>query len=101
MADCAVIIDALLGIGMRGPVREPIRSLIDRMNRSGKPIVAADIPSGLDGDTGHPQGIAVKATVTVAFGCLKQGCFMHEGPAHVGAPTVDPIALPPTLLEAR
>jgi len=100
MSDASVIIDALLGIGMRGPVREPIRSLIDRMNCSGKPIVAADIPSGLDGDSGHPQGIAVKAAVTVAFGSPKQGCFMHEGPAHAGALTVDPITLPRALLEA-
>ena len=101
MGDCAVIVDALLGIGTRGPVREPIRSLIDWMNCSGKPIVAADIPSGLDGDTGFSQGIAVTATVTVTFGAPKQGCFLHEGPAHVGTLRLDSITLPRAVLEAR
>lgn len=99
MLECALIIDALLGIGVRGTVREPVASLIDRMNRSGKPIIAADIPSGLDADTGRPQGIAVKAAVTVAFGLPKQGCFLEEGPGHVGELVVDPITLPPTLLD--
>ena len=55
-ADCSLIIDALLGLGAQGTVREPIASLIARMNRSGKPIVAVDLPSGLDRDTGRPQG---------------------------------------------
>ena len=97
---CALIIDALLGIGVRGAVREPIASLIDCINHSGKPIVAADIPSGLDGDTGLPQGRAVRATVTVAFGLPKQGCFTGQGPAHVGTLVVDAITMPRTLLES-
>ena len=65
MDDCAVLIDALLGIGAQGVVREPIASCIAWMNRSGKPIVAVDIPSGIDADTGHPQGAAICATSTV------------------------------------
>ena len=96
--DCGLIIDALLGIGARGTVREPMASLIDRLNRSGKPIVAVDLPSGLDGDTGRVQGIAVKATVTVALGLPKRGCTLGDGPAHAGTLTVDPITIPPELL---
>ena len=96
---CGLIIDALLGIGARGIVREPMASLIERLNRSGKPIVAIDLPSGLDGDTGRVQGIAVKATVTVALGVPKHGCVVHDGPAHVGSLTTDPITIPRTLLE--
>jgi len=98
-ADCALVIDALLGIGVRGPVREPMATLIEHMNRSRKPIIAADIPSGLDADTGLPQGCAVRATVTVAFGLPKHGCFVGEGPAHVGELIVDPITIPRVLLE--
>lgn len=98
IADCALLIDALLGIGMRGTIREPVRSLIERMNRSGKPIVAADIPSGLDGDTGCVQGVAVKAAVTVSFGRAKQGCLAAEGPAHTGSLIVDAITIPYHLL---
>ena len=98
-ASSALIIDALLGIGVRGAVREPIASIIDCLNASGKPIVAADIPSGLDGDTGLPQGRAVKATVTVTFGLPKRGCVEAQGPAHVGTLMVDSITIPQTLLE--
>ncbi len=96
--ECDAIIDALIGIGAKGPMREPVASLIDRMNQSGKPIVAAHIPSGLDADTGLPQGTAIRAAVTVAFGLPKQGCFLREGPAHTRLLVVDPISLPPELL---
>lgn len=98
LAACGLIIDALLGIGIRGDVREPTASLIDRLNRSGKPIVAADVPSGLDADTGVVHGIAVKASVTVAFGLPKHGCLVQAGPSHTGSLVVDPITLPRTLL---
>jgi len=98
-ASCALIVDALLGIGMRGAVREPVASVIDCLNASGKPIVAADIPSGLDGDSGLPQGRAVKATVTVAFGLPKRGCVEGQGPAYVGTLIVDSITMPRILLE--
>lgn len=100
LTGCGLIIDALLGIGGRGPVREPAASLIARMNRSGRPILAVDVPSGLDADTGAVQGIAVKASATVTFGVPKQGCLLAEGPAHTGVLTVDPITIPSTLLEA-
>lgn len=99
LSACGLIIDALLGIGARGPVREPMASLIDAMNRAGTPIVSADIPSGLDGDTGRVQGIAVRATVTVTFGLPKQGCFLEAGPAHAGTVVTDPITMPQRLLE--
>ena len=99
-ADSALIIDALLGLGVQGAVREPIASLIARMNRSGKPILAVDLPSGLDGDTGRPQGLAVKAAATVTFGRPKQGCVVGDGPAYAGSLVVDPITIPPTLLAA-
>jgi NAD(P)H-hydrate epimerase len=69
------------------------------MNRSGIPIVAVDMPSGLDGDTGAPQGRAVRAACTVTFGLPKQGCFLGQGPAHVGTLLVEPITFPPQLLE--
>ena len=100
MAQCDVVVDALLGIGVRGPVREPIRSLIACMNRSAKPIVSADVPSGLDAQTGRVQGVAVNATVTVAFGLPKRGCYLEEGPSHAGSLIVDSISIPRHLLRA-
>lgn len=94
-----VIVDALLGIGVRHAVREPSASIIQSINRSQRPVVAVDVPSGLDADTGGVCGIAVHATLTVTFGRIKRGCLMGEGPAHVGTLRVDDITLPPSLLD--
>lgn len=99
LAECGVVIDALLGIGSRGAVREPVASVIERINRSGRPVVAVDIPSGLDADTGRVQGVAVRAMVTVTFGLAKRGCLIQDGPAHAGSLTVDAITIPRHLLE--
>ena len=95
---CALIIDAILGIGLRDAVREPAAALIRLINASGKPVIAADVPSGLDADSGSVRGVAVRATTTVTFGLPKRGCFMNEGPAHTGTLLVDPIGFPPQLL---
>ena len=93
-----LIIDALLGLGARGQVREPMTSVIRWMNQAGHPIIAVDLPSGLDGDTGCVQGVAVKATITMTFGLIKQGCMLEQGPSHVGSLMVDAITIPQELL---
>ena len=99
LADCSLIIDALIGIGGSNPrVREPIASLIDRINHAGKPVVAVDIPSGLDANTGAVLGSTITATVTVTFGQPKHGCLINQGPKHSGSVIVDPITIPPILL---
>lgn len=94
-----VILDALLGLGVQQAVREPLAMLIEAMNRAGKPIVAADVPSGLNADTGAVEGIAVRAHTTVTFGFPKQGCRQGEGPRHTGRLWVAPIGFPRALLE--
>ncbi len=98
MQRALVVVDALLGIGLQGDVRPFYARVIDLMNASRTPIVSADVPSGLDADTGRPHGVAVKATVTVAFGCAKRGFFLGDGPAHVGRVVVEDIGIPRTLL---
>lgn len=98
--EAGVMVDALLGIGVRGAVRPVMAEVIARMNAAGCPIVAADIPSGLDGDTGRPQGAAVRATVTVTFGLPKHGLVVGEGPAYTGRLIVDDLGIPPHLLNA-
>jgi len=92
------LIDALLGIGLQGEVREPYRSLIEAMNRSGRPIVAVDIPSGLDADTGLERGIAVHATFTVTMALPKLGFFQNAGPRCVGKWVAVPIGIAPRRL---
>ncbi len=68
-----LVIDAIFGIGIRGVLDDFYLLLIKKINSLGCPIVAVDIPSGLEGDTGEPLGVAVKATKTVTMGYPKVG----------------------------
>ena len=95
----SLIIDALLGTGVAGTVREPMLSVIKLLNQSGKPILAVDIPSGLDCDTGMPLGEAIRATKSVTFAASKTGFTKGQGPAHVGELVVADIGIPPALLK--
>ena len=72
-AHADLIVDALLGTGTTGDVREPYLSIIAGINELRLPVLGVDIPSGLDCDTGKPLGIAVRATRTVTFVALKRG----------------------------
>ena len=69
----ALIVDGLLGIGLSRPLADDWLRLVAALNDSRVPILAVDVPSGLDADTGEPLGDAVRATVTVTFGVMKQG----------------------------
>lgn len=94
-----LLVDALLGVGIRGAVGEPLSSLIDAVNRSGRPIVAVDIPSGLDADTGKAHGVAIQATHTVTMALPKAGFFQNDGVRCVGEWAIAPIGIPPHRLE--
>jgi len=91
-----VIVDALLGTGARGTVVPPLSEVIEAMNRSGRPIVAVDIPSGLNADTGAVMGNAVRATYTVTMAFPKRGFFQNAGPQHVGHWVAVPIGVVPS-----
>lgn len=79
-----VIVDALLGTGIKGEVRPEYRAAIEQINRAGLPVLALDIPSGLDADTGAEQGLAVRAGLTVTFISKKRGLYTGRGPALAG-----------------
>ncbi|KTD14662.1 carbohydrate kinase [Legionella gratiana] len=83
-SEAELIIDALLGIGLRGPVRGNIASAIHQINASGLPVVALDIPSGLNADTGQVENLCVKANVTATFIAQKQGMYTADGPDYCG-----------------
>ena len=83
-AKADIIIDALLGTGLDREVTGQYREVITAINRAHKPVLAIDIPSGLNADTGQCMGAAVKATVTLTFIGLKQGLFTAQGPEHSG-----------------
>ncbi len=95
-----VVVDALLGIGMRGALRPEYRDAIKWINAAGLPVVAVDIPSGLNSDTGVAAEVVVGATVTVCFIGLKQGLLTADGPDCTGEIVFHDLALPDTVLRS-
>jgi len=79
LSTCDVIIDAIFGIGAKGRMREPFRSVVEIMNKSGKKIVSVDVPSGMDPATGKTEDIAVKADITVCLHAAKTGLVNNKG----------------------
>ncbi|MDP7144036.1 MAG: NAD(P)H-hydrate dehydratase [Pseudomonadales bacterium] len=79
-----VVVDALLGTGLTGPIREHYQAAINCINGSGKGVLAVDIPSGLNADTGTVLGGCVRADSTVTFIGLKQGLLTHFGAEMTG-----------------
>lgn len=92
-----VIVDAIFGTGLRGEVREPIRTLIRKINGTNVPVVSVDIPSGLDCDEGTELGAAVEAAKTVTFVAPKAGFFQERGRACTGELIVTDISVPKEL----
>jgi hydroxyethylthiazole kinase-like uncharacterized protein yjeF len=89
-----VIVDALLGTGLQRAVTEEWRTAIEAINAAARPIVAVDIPSGLNADTGAVMGAAVRADVTVTFIGLKAGLFLADGRDCVGRIVFDDLGVP-------
>ena len=88
-----VIVDALFGTGFAGAPRPDAAALIERMNAAGAPILAVDLPSGVDASTGEIAGAAVDAAVTVTFGGPKVGLAVAPGLFHAGDVVVADIGL--------
>ncbi len=91
---CDVWVDALFGTGLNVAVTGVWRAAISALNTSGRPIISVDIPSGLDADTGHVWGDAVRATTTLTFIGLKPGLLTGAGPDHCGALCFDALGIP-------
>jgi NAD(P)H-hydrate epimerase len=99
IATPALVIDALLGTGLTRQLREPFRSAVLRMNDAPCPILAVDLPSGLDANSGEVLGVAVRATVTATMVAPKVGFTRKDGPAHVGEVVVIDIGVPRSVVE--
>jgi NAD(P)H-hydrate epimerase len=91
----AVCVDALLGTGFSGTPREPVSGVIRALNDGGAPVVAADVPSGVDAATGAAGDLAVRATATATFHRAKPGLWIHPGKGHAGLVRVVEIGIPP------
>ena len=98
-AGAAWLVDALLGTGARGEPRPPLDMVIDRMNAAAAPILAVDVPSGLDCDTGEPAGHTIRAAHTCTFATAKPGFFAPEAEPYVGRLHVLDIGVPRRLIE--
>ncbi len=88
-----VIVDALLGIGLKDAPREDVARMIEVINGTGKPVVAIDVPSGLNASTGEVAGAAILAGTTVTFETMKVGLVVAPGRFYAGAVHVAPIGL--------
>lgn len=94
-----IVLDALLGTGLSGNVREPYASAIAAINASGLPVVAVDIPSGLCADTGRILGCVVHADLTVTFIGLKVGLFTGDAADVTGELVFNDLQADPQLLD--
>jgi NAD(P)H-hydrate epimerase len=94
-----VLVDGIFGTGLDAEVRGYYREVIDHLNTLQRPIVAIDIPSGLDADTGKPLGTAIRASLTITFGLPKVGHLVPPGLDYVGEVKVIDIGIPKRLVE--
>ena len=94
--DSNIIVDALFGTGLTGQLRPPHQNFINAVNKLNRPILAVDIPSGLDCDTGQPLGCAIKADYTVTFVALKKGFAAKDAKTHTGQIYIASIGINPS-----
>jgi NAD(P)H-hydrate epimerase len=93
------VVDALFGSGLQGPVRPPFDKIIAAINASGARVLAVDIPSGLDADTGQPQGATIRAHHTATIVAAKKGFARPEAAAWLGQMHVIDMGAPRRLVE--
>jgi NAD(P)H-hydrate epimerase len=97
LASAGVLVDGILGTGALGAPRERQARAVRHLNASGRPVLALDVPSGIDATTGGVPGDAVRADVTVALGAPKLGSLLHPARALVGRLVAVEIGFPPSV----
>ena len=96
---CALVIDALFGAGLTRPLEGAAAGLVTAVNRSGVPVLAVDVPSGLDGTTGTAAGPVVSGARTVTFFRLKPGHLLMPGRRLCGDVVLADIGIPARVLD--
>jgi NAD(P)H-hydrate epimerase len=93
------IVDALLGTGISGTLREPFYEIVESINQSAARVLSVDVPTGLNSDTGKPCGICVRADVTVTFVAKKSGFRFEHASPFLGGVVIRQIGVPQKWLE--
>jgi ADP-dependent NAD(P)H-hydrate dehydratase / NAD(P)H-hydrate epimerase len=94
LSDAAVVVDAIFGTGFSGEPRDPAAAAIEAINRAEAPVIACDVPSGVDASTGEVAGSAVQAAATATFNAAKPGLWIAPGKACAGEVRVIDIGIP-------
>ena len=89
-----VVVDALLGTGLKGPLREDLAGIADIVNEVNRPVVAVDVPTGVNSTTGAVENTAIRANLTIGLGVLKTGCLFYPGREYVGKYEVVDLGVP-------
>jgi len=99
IASLDVVVDAILGTGLKSDVKGYFKTVIDFVNNLKKPVFAVDIPSGLNSDTGQPCGTCIRALVTATFAFAKIGHLIFPGADYTGKLEIVEIGIPPHIAE--
>jgi NAD(P)H-hydrate epimerase len=99
LADAELVVDALLGTGLDRPLNGAYLDAVAALNDSDVPVVAVDIPTGLNGTSGQVMGAAVDASLTATYVGLKQGLFLGTGPDHVGRLRFNSLDIPAAVVQ--
>ncbi len=100
LRDADLLVDAIFGTGFRGPAGGAPAEIIEAANRSGTPILAVDVPSGTDAESGRADPPCIRAVATVTMALPKVGLVQHPAAAHAGRVFVAEIGIPPSLVDA-
>ena len=96
-----VVVDGVFGIGLSRAPEGAAATLLDALSRHAAPVLALDVPSGLDADTGRAPGACVRAALTVTFIAAKRGLWTGDAPAFTGALALESLDVDPALLDAE